>query len=336
MAMVKAFSYGSGSFEIANLLQFHKIDYLAVAYADEGVELRKAGIALPIMVMNAEEATFDMLVQYNLEPELYSFGILNSFEEYLLQSAINNYPVHIKLDTGMHRLGFEAADVETLSTKLAASAQFKIQTVFSHLASSDNPAHDEFTKQQAATFTNACNLLEKNIPYPFIKHIANTSAINRHRDLQFDMVRLGIGLYGVDSNETVQQQLKNVSTLKTTIAQIKKIKAGESVGYNRSSIVAADSVIATVRIGYADGYPRNLSNCKGFMWVNNKLAPVAGNVCMDMVMLDVTGIDVQEGDEVIVFGKELSVSQLAKWGGTIAYEILTGISQRVKRVYYEE
>ena len=336
MAMVKAFSYGSGSFEIANLLQFHKIDYLAVAYADEGVELRRAGITLPIMVMNAEEATFDMLVQHNLEPELYSFGILNSFEEYLLQGGITNYPVHIKLDTGMHRLGFEAADIQELCKKIAASAAFKIQSVFSHLAASDSPAHDAFTLQQANAFTNACNMLQKNISYPFIKHIANTSAIHRHKQLQFDMVRLGIGLYGVDGNKTMQQQLKNVSTLKTTIAQLKKVKAGESVGYNRSSVAQQDSVIATVRIGYADGYPRNLSNGKGFMWVNGKLAPVTGNVCMDMTMLDATGIDINEGDDVIVFGEQLPVALLANWSGTIAYEILTGISQRVKRVYFEE
>jgi Alr-MurF fusion protein len=336
MAMVKAFSYGSGSFEIANLLQFQKIDYLAVAYADEGVELRKAGIALPIMVMNAEEATFDMLVQYNLEPELYSFSILNAFENYLQQSAIVNYPVHIKLDTGMHRLGFESADVEELCARLKKSTQFKIQTVFSHLASSDNSAHDNFTKQQATLFLKACAALEKNLPYPFIKHIANTSAIHRHKELQLDMVRLGIGLYGVDGNATMQQQLKNVSTLKTTVSQIKKVKAGESVGYNRSSVADKNSIIATVRIGYADGYPRVLSNGVGKMLVNNKLAPVIGNVCMDMTMLDVTGIDVYEGDEVIVFGEALPVSDLARWSNTIAYEILTGISQRVKRVYFEE
>lgn len=336
MAMVKAFSYGSGSFEIANLLQFHKIDYLAVAYADEGVELRRAGISLPMMVMNAEEATFDMLVQHNLEPELYSFGILNAFEEYLLQNGISNYPVHIKLDTGMHRLGFETADIQPLCSKLSASAAFKVQSVFSHLAASDSPAHDDFTRQQAAAFVQACHLLEQHIPYPFLKHIANTSAIHRHRELQFDMVRLGIGLYGVDGNAAMQQQLKNVSTLKTTIAQVKKVKAGESIGYNRSSVAQQDALIATVRIGYADGYPRNLGNGKGSMWVNGKLAPVTGNVCMDMTMLDVTGIDVQEGDEVMVFGEQLPVPDVAKWSGTIAYEILTGISQRVKRVYFEE
>ncbi|MGC4101731.1 bifunctional UDP-N-acetylmuramoyl-tripeptide:D-alanyl-D-alanine ligase/alanine racemase [Ferruginibacter sp.] len=336
MAMVKAFSYGSGSFEIANLLQFHKVDYLAVAYADEGVELRRAGISLPIMVMNAEESTFDMLVQHNLEPELYSFGILTAFENYLLQSGISNYPVHIKLDTGMHRLGFEPKDIEALSENLRTSSRFKIQSVFSHLASSDNEAHDDFTHYQAEQFAKGCAVIQQNINYPFIKHIANTSAIHRHKELQLDMVRLGIGLYGVDGNKKMQQRLKNVSTLKTTISQVKNVKAGESVGYSRKGIAEKDSVIATVRIGYADGYPRNLSNGVGKMWVEGKLAPVIGNVCMDMTMLDITGIDAKEGDDVIVFGEQLAVAQLAQWSGTIAYEILTGISQRVKRVYYEE
>ncbi|GAB2835725.1 bifunctional UDP-N-acetylmuramoyl-tripeptide:D-alanyl-D-alanine ligase/alanine racemase [Ferruginibacter profundus] len=336
MAMVKAFSYGSGSFEIANLLQFQKVDYLAVAYADEGVELRRAGITLPIMVMNAEESTFDMMVQFNLEPELYSFGILTAFENYLLQSGISNYPVHIKLDTGMHRLGFEAGEIKALSKKLNASPQFKIQSVFSHLAASDNKVHDDFTKYQSDLFLKGCKEIEKNISYPFIKHIANTSAIHRHKELQLDMVRLGIGLYGVDSNLGMQQQLKNVSTLKTTISQIKKVKAGESIGYSRNGIAEHDSVIATVRIGYADGYPRSLGNGIGKMNVNGILAPVIGNVCMDMTMLDITGIAAKEGDDVMVFGEKLAVTEVAHWANTIAYEILTGISQRVKRVYYEE
>jgi alanine racemase len=336
MAMVKAFSYGSGSFEIANLLQFHKVDYLAVAYADEGVELRKAGISLPIMVMNAEESTFDVMVQYNLEPELFSFGILTAFENYLKRSGITYYPVHIKLDTGMHRLGFEQQDIPALCESLQHSSTYKIQTVFSHLAASDSEHHDDFTGQQATSFLQYCNGIEKAIGYPFIKHIANTSAIHRHANLQLDMVRLGIGLYGVDSNAAMQQQLKNVSTLKTTISQIKKIKAGESIGYSRKGMAEKDTVIATVRIGYADGYPRSLSNGVGKMWVNNALVPVIGNVCMDMTMLDITGVHVIEGDEVIVFGEVLPVALLAQWAQTIAYEILTGISQRVKRVYYEE
>lgn len=336
MAMVKAFSYGSGSFEIANLLQFHQVDYLAVAYADEGVELRKAGISLPVMVMNAEEVTYDLLVQHNLEPELFSFGILASFENYLHQVGINNYPVHIKLDTGMRRLGFEPQDIAALCKRLQHSTAFKIQSVFSHLAASDVASHDAFTATQFETFMQGCGQIQQHTNYPFIRHIANTSAIHRHKHLQLDMVRLGIGLYGVDGNAAMQQQLRNVTTLKTTISQVKKVKAGESVGYSRKGIAARDSEIATVRIGYADGYPRLLSNGVGNMWVNNKRVPVIGNVCMDMTMLDITGVDIAEGDEVIVFGEVLPVSELAALAQSIPYEILTGISQRVKRVYFEE
>ena len=337
MAMVKASGYGSGSFEIANLLQFHKVDYLAVAYADEGIELRKAGIRLPIMVMNAEEASFDALVQHNLEPELYSFGILRDFGSYLNRSGIIHYPVHIKLDTGMHRLGFEEADIQLLAEKLASNNTFKIQSTFSHLAASDAADHDGFTLQQADTFLRCCDQLQKLIGYNFIRHIANTSAISRHKQLQLDMVRLGIGLYGVDSNPIIQQQLKNVATLKTTVSQIKNVTAGETIGYSRKGTLTKDSLIATVRIGYADGYPRLLSNAVGTMLVNGKAAPVVGNVCMDMTMLDVTAIPgVQEADEVIVFGEGQPVSEVASQAGTIAYEILTGISQRVQRVYYEE
>jgi len=335
MAMVKAFSYGSGSFEIANLLQFHKVDYLAVAYADEGVELRKSAISLPIMVMNAEEATFDVLLQYNLEPELYSVAILKAFRDYLKRSAITNYPVHLKLDTGMHRLGFVQNDIPALCRELKADTTFKIQSVFSHLAASDSAEHDLFTQEQAASFVKSCALLQEEIPYPFVRHIANTSAIHRHKDLQFDMVRLGIGLYGVDGDIHIQQQLKNVTTLKTTISQIKKVKAGESIGYSRKGTLDHNALIATVRIGYADGYPRLLSNAAGKMLVNGQLVPVIGNVCMDMTMLDVTNTGAKEGDEVIVFGEALPVSLLAKWAQTIPYEILTGISQRVKRIYYD-
>ena len=336
MAMVKAFSYGSGGFEIANLLQFHQVNYLAVAYADEGVELRKAGITLPIMVMNAEEITYDVLVQHNLEPELFSFGILSTFEDYLMRNGINDYPVHIKLDTGMRRLGFEQKDIAELCGRLQSTSVFKIQSVFSHLAASDSVLHDDFTKAQANAFMKACEQIQQITGYTFIQHIANTSAIHRHTDLQLDMVRLGIGLYGVDADPAIQQQLKNVTTLKTTISQIKKIKAGESIGYSRRGVATNDSIIATVRIGYADGYPRLLSNGIGKMWLHKQLVPVIGNVCMDMTMLDITGIDAQEGDEVIVFGAALPVSEMAIQAQSIPYEILTGISQRVKRVYFEE
>jgi alanine racemase len=286
--------------------------------------------------MNAAATSFDVIVQYQLEPELFSFGILNEFEMYLKRSGISHYPVHIKLDTGMHRLGFESSDLDELCNRLHSFSSFKIQTVFSHLAASDAVTHDGFTAHQAAMFMQGCEQLQSALGYTFRKHLANTSAIHRHPALQLDMVRLGIGLYGVDSDPAMQEQLRNVTTLKTTISQIKKVKAGESVGYSRKGIAIKDSVIATVRIGYADGYPRLLSNGIGKMWVNDQLAPVIGNVCMDMTMLDITGLAASEGDGVIVFGEQLPVSDMAAWAQTITYEILTGISQRVKRVYYEE
>ncbi|MGI8582596.1 MAG: bifunctional UDP-N-acetylmuramoyl-tripeptide:D-alanyl-D-alanine ligase/alanine racemase [Chitinophagaceae bacterium] len=335
MAMVKAFSYGSGSYEIANLLQFNNVNYLAVAYADEGVELRKAGITLPIMVMNPEESTFNSLVQYNLEPEIFSFSILSSLEKYLHSLGIQYFPVHIKLDTGMHRLGFEQRDMGTLAKHLKKNSKIKVQSVFSHLAASDHKGGDEFTNKQATIFLSCCDELKNAVRYNFLKHIANTSAISRHPSMHMDMVRLGIGLYGVDSNIDMQKKLKNVSTLTTTIAQVKNVKAGESIGYGWA-VLKRDSTIATVRIGYADGYPRALSNGAGYMLVHNKLVTVVGNVCMDMTMLDVTGTSCKEGDNVIVFSEQLPIQEIAKCCNTIPYEIMTGISQRVKRVYFEE
>ena len=335
MAMVKAFSYGSGSFEIANILQFAEVDYLAVAYADEGVELRKSGIKLPVMVMNADESAFDSLVKYDLEPELYSFHILDLFKQYLEQRKISNYPVHLKFDTGMHRLGFEDKDLEDLTARLKGNLSFDIKTVFSHLVASDEAIHDSFTGMQQQLFLSMANRVESVAGKKIIRHLANTSAISRLPVLQLDMVRLGIGLYGVDSNPEVQKKLKPVATLKSTVAQLKFVKQGESVGYSRKGILEKDSLIATVRVGYADGYQRNLGNGNGWMLVNGRAARIVGNVCMDMTMIDVTGFEVSEDDEVIVFGEGLPVYKLAEWGGTISYEILTGISQRVKRVYFE-
>ncbi|MEO6491053.1 MAG: bifunctional UDP-N-acetylmuramoyl-tripeptide:D-alanyl-D-alanine ligase/alanine racemase [Ferruginibacter sp.] len=332
MVMVKAFSYGSGSYEIANVLQHAGVEYLAVAYADEGVSLRKGGIRLPIMVMNTEEAGFDNIIQYQLEPELYSFNILNAFIRYLQLNHIYNYPVHIKLDTGMHRLGFLVLDIDPLCEILSRSEHLKLVSVFSHLAASDEEMHDDFTKEQAASFVSMSKKIQDTVGYTFLKHIANTSAIHRHPEMQYDMVRLGIGLYGVDT----RMELQNVTTLKTSISQIKPVKKGETIGYSRKALLKKDTVIAIVRIGYADGYPRSLGNGSGKMLLNDQLVPVIGNVCMDMTMLDITGIDAKEGDELIVFGAELPVSKVAEWAGTIPYEILTNISQRVKRVYYEE
>jgi len=331
MAMVKAFSYGSGSHEIASLLQHDGADYLAVAYADEGVDLRKAGIRLPIMVMNSTSVSFDNLLQFDLEPELYSFQLLESFLYFLRLHNISNYPVHIKLDTGMHRLGFLMEDMPALCNLLKQQHSFTVKSVFTHLAGSENPLHDDFTAKQAADFRMMADELETVLGYPFIRHMANTSAIHRHPGLQEDMVRLGIGLYGVDPALALQ----NVTSLRTTIAQIKKVKAGDTVGYGRKGVLTHDAEIATVRIGYADGYPRILGNGRGKMLVNGHLAPVIGNVCMDMTMLDVTGIGAEEGGDVLVFGQELPVALLAGWADTIPYEMLTNISQRVKRVYYE-
>jgi len=337
MAMVKAFAYGSGGAEIAGILQYHKVDYLGVAYADEGIELRKAGIALPVMIMNPDESTFDAIVENNMEPDLYSFELLEQFDSYLKQSGLQQYPVHIEIETGMNRLGFDLADIKKLGNKLNQTNSFRIVSIFSHLAASEEPSQDEFTLQQYEKFIEASAELEKLLGYSLIKHIANSAAIIRHQQLQMDMVRLGIGMYGVDAANTNSVELQTVATLKSTIAQIKHLKTGESVSYNRKGIVHRDSVIATVRLGYADGYARRLGNGVGKMLVNGQYAPVIGTVCMDMTMIDVTDIaGVKEGDEVIVFGNELSIQQIAEWANTISYEIMTGISQRVKRVYFEE
>ncbi len=337
MAMVKAFSYGSGSHEIAGLLEFHKADYLAVAYADEGVELRKGGIVLPIMVMNPEENSFHAFVEHSLEPEIFSFSMLSSFDKFLQASGMDNFPVHIKLDTGMHRLGFGEDDVAELGEHLKQSRRVRVASVFSHLVASEDHDADAFTKHQAESFNNSCAIIEKAIGYSFLKHISNTEGITRHPDIQMDMVRLGIGLYGVDSEPEMQNRLKTVGTLKTTVAQIRKVAAGESVGYGRNHFTDRESLIAVVRIGYADGYPRSLSNGAGSMLINGHLVPVIGNVCMDMTMLDITDVsNINEGDEVIVFGEQLPITQLATWANTIPYEIMTGISQRVKRIYFEE
>ncbi len=335
MAMVKAFSYGGGSFEIANLLQYSKVDYLAVAYADEGVELRKAGIRLPVMVMNSEESGFAAMTEHSLEPEIYSFSLLNRFRLFLQREGLQHYPVHIKIDTGMHRLGFSPDEIEELAGVLSGDQTCSVRSVFSHLAGSEDPGLDYFTQQQAGAFTAACEVLQRQLAYPFLKHIANSAAIMRHPALQFDMVRLGIAMYGLPDLSNLG--LKEASRLKTTIAQIKRIPAGDSVGYNRRAVMQKETTIATIRIGYADGYRRAFGNGVGHVWIKGYVAPVLGSVAMDMTMVDITGIpDVKEDDEVILFGEELSVTQLAAWGNTIPYEIMTGISQRVQRVYYEE
>lgn len=337
MAMVKAFAYGSGGAEIAGILQYHKVDYLGVAYADEGVELRKAGIVLPIMVMNPEENAFDAIVEYNLQPEIYSFEIMQSFDLFLQQEGLQKYPVHLEIETGMNRLGFAAGDMDKLAEYLLSSPSFRVETVFSHLAASEEKANDDFTLNQYSVFNKAASELEQKLGYSFIKHIANSAAVVRHPDLQLDMVRLGIGLYGVDSAASGLLNLQTVATLKSTIAQIKHLQKGDTISYNRKGIVEKDSLIATIRMGYADGFPRRLGNGVGKVLIRGKLVPVTGTVCMDMFMADVTDVPgVTQGDDVIIFGEPLPVQWVAQWADTIPYEIMTGISQRVKRVYFEE
>jgi len=337
MAMVKAFSYGSGGAEIAGVLQFHNTDYLGVAYADEGAELVKAGISIPVMVMNTEESSFRAIIDHNLEPALYSFEILKKFEAYLKQQGLMHYPVHLEVETGMNRLGFSPEEIKSLSEHLLASASFTVKSVFTHLAASEDASQDEFTMEQFRIFNHATEILANQIPYSFLKHIANSAAIVRHPQLQLDMVRLGIGMYGVEIVHKKLKGLKTVATLRSTIAQLKKVKKGASVSYNRRGVVQRDSVIATIRIGYADGYSRQFGNGVGKMLVKGKKVPVVGSVCMDMTMIDVTDIvDIREGDDVIIFGPELSVQEVASWINTISYELMTAISQRVKRIYYHE
>jgi alanine racemase len=337
MAMVKAFAYGSGGAEIAGILQYHKVDYLGVAYVDEGIELRKSGIILPIMVMNPEESAFESLVEYNLEPDIYSQEMLISFNAFLESEGLQHYPVHLEIETGMNRLGFAVSEAPGLGDYFRKSGTMKIQSVFSHLAASEDPAEDEFTLAQFERYQSAISSIQAQLPYTFLKHIANTGAIFRLPQLQLDMVRLGIGLYGIDSSVSHQAELQPVATLKTTIAQVKQLQPGESVSYNRRGVVTRESTIATIRIGYADGFSRKLGNKAGKVWIRGKLAPVIGTVCMDMTMIDITGIEgVREGDEVTIFGRDLPISQLAQWAGTIPYEIMTSISQRVKRVYFGE
>lgn len=346
MAMVKAFSYGSGGFEIANVLQHHHMDYLAVAYADEGIELRKAGTVTPIMVMNPEEASYDEMIKHHLEPEIFDFRVLKLFDDAVKRSGHtpgptsqgegSHYPIHLKLETGMHRLGFEEKHVNELVVRIANSKSLQIRSVFSHLAASDEPVHDEFTRQQIKKFGEMSEVILSRFSYPILRHILNSAGIVRFPGAQFEMVRLGIGLYGIGANEKEQGHLKNVSTLTTTISQIKNIPAGESVGYSRKFIAKKEMRIATVPIGYADGLSRRLGNGKGKMIIAGKQAPIVGNVCMDMCMLDISGIPCTEGDEVIVFGEQYPISLLAKDMDTIPYEVFTGISRRVKRVYFHE
>lgn len=335
MAMVKSFAYGSGSFEVANLLQFHKVDYLGVAYTDEAVDLRAAGIHMPIMVMNPTLDSFDALVKHYLEPEMYNFQLLKALNDYAIAHKVK-FKIHLAIDTGMRRLGFEVDQLQDLVQFFNEFDRLEIVSVFSHLVGADEEIHNQFSKHQIAVFEQFCEDLSAKTNRTFLKHICNSAGIVRFPEAHYEMVRLGIGLYGVEATAAEQTSLRPVSSLKTIISQIKYITANETVGYSRKGHVQADAKIATIAIGYGDGYSRRFSNGVGKVLVAGKLTPILGNVCMDMCMIDVTNVDVQEGDEVIVFGAEPTIIELAQAIDTIPYEILTGISERVKRIFFVE
>lgn len=336
MVMVKAFGYGNGGFEIAKLLEYHKVDYLGVAFADEGIALKSNGIQLPIMVLNPETTSFDAIIQHQLEPEIYSLRGLNSFLKIAKQKFLKDFPIHIKFDTGMHRLGFEEEHLEELITILKSTKTVKVKSILSHMATSDDHQHNEFGLLQIQRFEKLSNRLIEELDYKPICHLLNTSGISNFPQAQMDMVRLGIGLYGISNDASEQKYLEAVGTLKSIISQIRTIQKGESVGYGRRFMATQETKIATIPIGYADGIRRSWGNGIGYVTINNQKATIVGSVCMDMLMVDVTSIPCVEGNQVIILGENPSVNFMAEKLNTIPYEILTGISQRVKRIFYRE
>jgi len=334
ICMVKANAYGSGDIEIARTLQHNGCDCLAVAVADEGAVLRREGIDIPIVVMNPETNSFHKILEHNLEPEIYSFRLLEQMIREAERQGINDYPVHIKIDTGMHRLGFEPAEIDQLIERLKSQKSVMIRSVFSHLSGADDAKFDDFTEEQIRKFKEVKEKIDNAFPHKIIYHILNSAGTERFSQYQFDMVRLGIGLYGISAVNS--PKVEEVCTLKTNILQIKRIPATETVGYSRKGTLKRDSVIGVLPMGYADGYNRKLGNGEGKILVNGQLIPTVGNICMDLCMIDLTDIEAQEGDIVTVFGKGYSFKNLATQLGTIPYEILSNVSRRVKRVYFRE
>jgi alanine racemase len=334
MAMVKAFAYGAGPAEIAALMEYQRVSYLAVAYADEGAELRNAGVTLPVMVMNPDPSSADLMMKYSLEPEIYSFGLFDKFTSAASRQGILNYPVHIKIDSGMHRLGFMPEEIPVLANKLRESESLKVVSVFSHLAASEDPRLDIFTHRQAEVFLKAAEQIKGAVGYPFLRHILNSAGILRFPQYQFEMVRPGIGMYGVANFKGLS--LRTTGRFKTRISQVKRIRAGDPVGYGCADVSEYDRDIAILPVGYADGFSRKLGNSVGEVFIKDARVPVIGNVCMDMCMADVTKISAAEGDEAEIFGDNITISEMAEKCGTIPYEILTSIPQRVKRVFIRE
>lgn len=343
--MVKAFAYGAGSLEVSKALQAANqmvngkcengklVDYLAVAVADEGVELRRAGITLPIIIMDPEVAAMNLILENNLEPNVYSFASLEQVITAAEEKGLENVPVHIKIDSGMHRLGFYREELPQLIERLRSTRAVRVASVFSHLAGSDEEQFDAFTLQQIGYYKLCADTLQAELGYPVIKHICNSAGIERFTPYQFDMCRLGIGLYGISFNGN---HLRNVCSLQTTILSVKTVRAGETIGYGRHTTLTEDRQIAVIPIGYADGFDRRFSNYGGEVIVRGKRCPVVGNVCMDQAMVDVTGADAHVGDPVEVFGERLPLQELSDRLGTIPYEVLTSVSRRVQRVYYYE
>jgi len=337
MAMVKANSYGLGSYEISEFLQHHHIDYLGVAFVDEGVELRKKGITVPIVVMNPEQHSYETVIEYNLEPEIYSFRVLELFYQAVQKSGYDKkYPIHIKLETGMHRLGFKEYELDQLSQTLDHK-NLKVQSIFSHLSSSDIPEEKEFTLNQLKTFEKNSTFLIEKLGYTPIRHILNSSGITNYTNHQYDMVRIGIGMLGESQNSEIQKQLHSVVSFKTVISQISVVDNGESVGYSRRFKADHKTKIATIPVGYADGIPRLIGNQIGNVGINKTLAPIVGSICMDMMMIKVDDVpNVKEGDTVTVFNAKPSLKEFAEYCKTITYEVLTSISPRVKRIYVKD
>ena len=334
MVMVKAFGYGNGGLEIAKLLEHHKVDYLGVAFADEGISLKKGGIKLPIMVLNPESTSFSSIIQYQLEPEIYSIKGLNAFLRIAREKNLKDFPIHIKLDTGMHRLGFEENTIDELIATLKGNSTVRIQSILSHMATSDDMKHYDFAISQIKLFERFSSKLMSELGVNPIRHILNTSGISNFPDAQYNMVRLGIGLYGFSNDPSEQKYLENVGTLKSIISQVRTIPQGDSVGYGRRFMAEKETKIATIPIGYADGVSRLWGNQVGYVTIKNQKASIVGSVCMDMLMVDVSSIDCKEGDLVIIFGESPNVIEMANALKTIPYEILTSISQRVKRVFF--
>lgn len=333
LAVVKAYAYGLEPFTIAKTLEKEGVDYFGVAYADEGIELRKNGITKPILVLHAQVDHYSLLIQHKLEPNIYSLYTLKKFIEFAQKNNLENYPIHLKFNTGLNRLGFNTDEVEEVLQLVENNKNIKVTSVFSHIAASEDLNEKEFTEQQIATFNTIVTTLRSKLKHHFVVHMGNTSGVINYTHAHFDMVRMGIGLYGFGNEDQETAQLKNVATLKSKISQIRTVKKGDNISYNMAFTAQKDEKIAIIPIGHADGFSRPLGCGNGYVTINGQKAYTAGNVCMDMILVNVTNIDCKEGDEVIIFNNQQTVEEFAKICNTISYEILTAMAQRIQRTF---